>query len=308
MASYGTRIIEESSRSERSNTLLSEVTLSRALALRWALVSMLGFFVSLGVFAWLYGMLTSGSLAAVEQSITFDGSEGILDLLTLVVLMAVIILPHEFVHGLAIRWFGGTPRYGVGLAHFVLPHAYATTDHRFTRNQFIVIALAPLVALTLVGVALMTVFEWAWLIVPLAANAGGAVGDCWMVLTLLSYPAHVRVEDSTTGFRIFGREDDHPSEHLLAAGVWDVVTGIAVGFGVVTVGGLSVPWMLPALGIGSLTIGQPGTVTLLFEFTSSVNGYSYATGPGSLLVGAGLGLVYAVVRSRSRMDHETVQQ
>lgn len=307
MASYGTRTIEGSSGSERSETLLSEVILSRALALRWALVSMLGFFISLGVFAWLHGALTSGPFAA-EQVITFDGSEGLVDLLTLIMLMAVIILPHEFVHGLAIRWFGGTPRYGVGLAHFVLPYAYATTDHRFTRNQFILVALAPLVVLTILGVSLMAVFEWAWLIVPLAANAGGAVGDLWMVLTLLSFPAHVHVEDSTTGFRILGREHDQPREHSLATVVWDVVTGAAVGFGLVIVGSLLVPWMLPALGIGSLTIGQPGTITLLFEFTSSVNGYSYATGPGSLLLGAGLGLVYAFVRSRSHVNHQTVQQ
>lgn len=220
MAPYETRTIEASGGIERADTLLSEVTLSRTLALRLALVSMLGFSISLGVFAWLYDVFTDSSLAT--QVITFDGSEGLLDLLVFIVLMAAIIFPHEFVHELAIRYFGGTPRYGVGFAHFVLPYAYATTDHRFTRNQFIVVALAPLVVLTLIGGILMTVFQWAWLIVPLAANAGGAVGDLWMVLTLLSYPAHVRIEDSTTGFRIIGCEDDHrtSTRSRRSSGMW----------------------------------------------------------------------------------------
>jgi hypothetical protein len=51
-----------------------------------------------------------------------------------------------------------------------------------TRNQFIVILLTPLVVMTAVGVPLMLVFEWGWLVVPLAANAAGAnrrpVDDC----------------------------------------------------------------------------------------------------------------------------------
>lgn len=89
-----------------------------------------------------------------------------------------------------------------------------------------------------------------------------------------------------------------PHEHSLTTVVWDVVTGAAVGFGVVMVGSLLVPWVLPALGIALLTVGQPGSITLLFDFASSANGYSYATGPGSLLLGAGLGLMYAFVRSR----------
>lgn len=49
-----------------------------------------------------------------------------------VVLTTGVILPHEPVHGLAIRYYGGTPRYGVGLVHFVLPYASATTATRKT--------------------------------------------------------------------------------------------------------------------------------------------------------------------------------
>lgn len=118
--------------------------------------------------------------------------------------MALVIGLHELCHGAAIRAFGGAPRYGVGVVYAVVPYAFATTDTRFTRNQFLVAALAPLVLLTLVGVPAMVLFERPWLAVPLALNADGAVGDVWMALTLLSYPAEVSVVDSETGLELYG--------------------------------------------------------------------------------------------------------
>ena len=89
----------------------------------------------------------------------------------------MFLVPHEWLHGLAIRYYGGEAKYGVGVAHFILPYAYATTDHEFTRNQFIVVLLTPMVLMTTVGIPLILVFEWGWLIVPLAANAAGAIAD-----------------------------------------------------------------------------------------------------------------------------------
>jgi len=42
--------------------------------------------------------------------------------------------------------------------------------------------------MTAVGVPVMLIFGWGWLIVPLSANAGGAIADLWMTLTLLGCP------------------------------------------------------------------------------------------------------------------------
>lgn len=66
-----------------------------------------------------------------------------LDVLVIVVLATIFFVPHEWLHRLAIRYYGGKARYGVGIAHFILPYAYATTDHEFSRNQFIVVLLTP---------------------------------------------------------------------------------------------------------------------------------------------------------------------
>lgn len=278
-----------------ASTLLREITLSRVVALQLAFVGTLGFVLSLGVFGRVFELVTGQSLVSVNQFVSVGAVSGLLGTLVVVVLAVVIVLPHELLHGLAISYYGGKPRYGVGLAHFVLPYAYATADHRFTRNQFVVVALAPLVGLTVLGVALMAAFEWSWLIVPLAANAGGAVGDCWMVLTVLGYPAHTRIEDGTTGLRILGTRTDSSQGHWLTTALWSVAIGTAVvPIGVYLVG----PFALLALGIESLTVGWPGTVTLLFESTATPMSYSFSVGPGSFLLGAILGAVYALVRSR----------
>ena len=50
-------------------------------------------------------------------------------------------------------------KYGVGVAHFILPYAYATTDHEFTRNQFIVVLITSLIVMTAVGVPVMLICE-----------------------------------------------------------------------------------------------------------------------------------------------------
>lgn len=188
--------------------LLAKFDISRPLVLQWTVVSTIGFVISVVGFLALYFLVT-GDETAMELSLGM-GIEGVwwwnlaLSFVALVAVMALVVVPHELCHGMAIKAFGGQPRYGMGVAYFVFPYAFATTETRFTCNQFLVIALAPLVVLTLVGVPIMILFELRWLAVPLALNAGGAVGDVWMALILLSYPSEVTVLDSTTGLEVYG--------------------------------------------------------------------------------------------------------
>jgi len=210
----------------------------------------MGFAVAWGLLAALYQGVT-GSAATYGLAGRIAWWTEPTDLLLLLVLATAIIAPHEWSHGVGIRRYGGEPRYGVGLACFVLP--YATTDHRFTHDQFVVVLLLPLVAMTLVGVPAL---EWGWLIVPLAANAGGAVGDLWTTLTLLGYPPHVAVEDHRSGFRILGRPADRPRAVSATAAVWDALAGAAVASVglLLALGGL---FVLDALGAGSFALGWP---------------------------------------------------
>ncbi|MFN8565787.1 MAG: DUF3267 domain-containing protein, partial [Anaerolineae bacterium] len=72
----------------------------------------------------------------------------------------VIVLPlHELLHGVTIAFFGQRVRYGAKLSKGVL---YATSDNAlFRRNEYLAVALAPLVGITLLVMVLMAfVPQW----------------------------------------------------------------------------------------------------------------------------------------------------
>jgi hypothetical protein len=127
--------------------------------------------------------------------------------LALAVLLVLIILLHEGAHGLAIVWVGHKPRFGAKLSKMVV---YATTDAGlFRRNEFALVALAPLVGLTLLGMLLVVfVPDWARYTISLGVilNAGCAIGDLWMLLVVLRYPASAIVRDEEDGIRIYTPE------------------------------------------------------------------------------------------------------
>jgi hypothetical protein len=115
-------------------------------------------------------------------------------------LVLVMIPLHEGAHGLAIVAVGHQPRFGAKLSKMVV---YATTDTGlFRRGEFLAVALAPLVALTLLGMFLVWVIpDWYGYYVSLAVvlNAGSAIG------VVLRYPPSALVRDEEDGIRVFTR-------------------------------------------------------------------------------------------------------
>ncbi|MDX1994877.1 MAG: DUF3267 domain-containing protein [bacterium] len=125
----------------------------------------------------------------------------------------LLVLPlHELVHGLAIAWTGHRPRYGAKYLEgsIKLPYVlYATADGAlFRRYEFIVIALAPAIVLTLVGMGLVWVTLdslASYIAVAVVLNGAGAIGDFWMTAVVLRYPKDALVRDEEDGIRIFTR-------------------------------------------------------------------------------------------------------
>jgi hypothetical protein len=124
---------------------------------------------------------------------------------TWIVLVFVIVIPlHEWLHGQAIHWTGHRPRYGMMLSKGAF---YATADHAFfRRDEYVVIALAPLVGITLLG-AIVTVFlpdsAAYYTGLAVALNAGSAIGDLWMTVVVLRYPASALVKDEADSLRVY---------------------------------------------------------------------------------------------------------
>ena len=118
-------------------------------------------------------------------------------------LLVVLILPlHELVHGVVIARYGHKPRYGVKL--FVL---FATSDGAlFRRNEFVRIALAPLVVISIVGSVIMLFLPFGlgyWIALAITLNAAGAIGDLWMTAVALRYDSSALVRDEADSMRIF---------------------------------------------------------------------------------------------------------
>lgn len=126
--------------------------------------------------------------------------------LGLLAVLALMLPLHELCHGLAIRWAGHRPRYGVLLRKGAF---YATADGAlFRRDVFICIALAPLALLTPAGMALVwllpdSIGYYAALAVIL--NAGASIGDLWMAAAARRYPPDALVRDEMDSIRIYAR-------------------------------------------------------------------------------------------------------
>jgi hypothetical protein len=154
-------------------------------------------------FGWFYLSLFAAIRPGESAfSLEISGLDGLFLLggLMLLVLVGVILL-HELVHGLCIWWYTGSRfQFGVGIGY-----AYAAAPGWYIpRWQHIVIALAPLLLISLLGLALLPVLPTAvipYLFVALLINAVGSVGDLMMVGWLLLKPAHALVQD--TGPAIF---------------------------------------------------------------------------------------------------------
>ena len=130
---------------------------------------------------------------------------GILQMGAAFIAIVLTIVLHELAHGLALRAYGARPKYGVMWNEMMF---YATAaGHAFRRNAYIVIALAPLVGLSLAGMALLMLPlpGWvAWIVVFCAAlNVGSAIGDMWLVRVVLGYPPTAYVVDEKDGLRVF---------------------------------------------------------------------------------------------------------
>jgi hypothetical protein len=112
---------------------------------------------------------------------------------------------HELTHGLAMRMFGASPKYGFIWKWLVL---YATTPgYAYHRNSLVVISLVPLVCLSILAVLGMWLLQGTLWVALLglcgALNASGAVGDMWITMIVLRYANIAYVIHERDGIQVF---------------------------------------------------------------------------------------------------------
>lgn len=126
----------------------------------------------------------------------------------LTVLLCTFVL-HEAIHGFFFRVFGGKPKFGIkvlgGWRNFLWGLVlYATADALYTRSQYVVIGLSPLVLISVLAVAASLYGPLqAYALLAGLANALGAVGDIYMTAKLAKFPPGVMVRDTPEGYEIY---------------------------------------------------------------------------------------------------------
>ncbi|MDI3339044.1 MAG: DUF3267 domain-containing protein [Sphaerobacter sp.] len=121
----------------------------------------------------------------------------------LLLLFVVVPLLHEAVHGLLAWLLGARPSFGIGAGF-----AYTTFRAPVGRRAYAAICLAPLVVLSVAGVAVMVAWPQGAMatLVVLVGNASGAVGDLWMAWRLRTVPPDARLYDLADGFAVLAPE------------------------------------------------------------------------------------------------------
>ncbi|WP_226005752.1 DUF3267 domain-containing protein [Natrinema salinisoli] len=284
---------------------LATFRLTRSVALQWLVVSAVGFFGFVYCFghvlAWLRGVPLEPIVIAPSSPPTVL-SWGAVSL----GLLVCVVVPHELLHGVFMARYGESPTYGIGISYFVLPYAYAeTSGASYTRNQLLVALLAPFVVITAVGLAAMVVAPTSLLLVPLAANAAGSIGDLWMAAVLCQYPADVRVGDppgGVRGFGLYGSGDRPVSRRPGMALLSRFVTGSVGTLAAVAAYALLAVFLSLAFGSGDVVLGDPDRGWLLFRHDRQPGGSALLEiGDGALLVLATLGgLVWTLVTTVRR--------
>jgi hypothetical protein len=152
-------------------------------------------------------LLSLRSLLGFEtgDGVSFRFSISILILVSLLIATVLMIVLHEAVHGLAFWLFTGKrPTFG-----FKGLYAYAASPKGvyLPRKQYFVVALAPLISLSLLGlilIPLLPLIALPTLVFFLIGNAAGAIGDVWVVGWLLREPAEILLQDRGDAVTCYG--------------------------------------------------------------------------------------------------------
>jgi hypothetical protein len=119
--------------------------------------------------------------------------------------LVITFVLHELMHGLVMHMFGAKPKYGIiwkGMMFYATSPGYA-----FHRNNYVVIALAPFVCISILVILGMWLLQGTLWVVLLGLcgtiNASGAIGDMWMTMIVLRHATTAQVIDERDGIRVF---------------------------------------------------------------------------------------------------------
>ena len=184
-----------------SSSLVYSVNLLKNRRVFWLLQipATLGFFI----FGFLFLLWTFWIRPGLLHTLTAGLVVTLPDFFYLLVGFVVSIALHELVHGVFFWIYSRSrPKFAlrVGYAYAAAPGWF------FPRKQYLVIALAPFVLLTILGMGLIAVAPigaLAAILFGMVANASGAVGDIWIAIKVIRERRKIVIEDVGDGMNFY---------------------------------------------------------------------------------------------------------
>lgn len=157
------------------------------------------------LFMFLFGAIASkiqGNLMVDEISLN------ILRLMMGVLILFLILIIHELIHGLFFKLFNRKGKVKFGLKKGM---AYATSlGSYYSKGCFVGVSLAPfvLISLLLFILLLLNALSPLEFVVLASVHAGGCVGDFYWVLLTLCSPKNSFIEDTEKGINFYQEISD----------------------------------------------------------------------------------------------------
>lgn len=148
-----------------------------------------------------------GESALFFQDRIFDnfGFYGILVSVTMVtLLLLIIVVIHELIHGLFFKLFAPNSRVKFG---FKSGMAYASSPGSiFSRGEFIIILLAPFVIITLIGITLMVFYPHGSYKYILILHTAACAGDFYFAFIIFANKHLTYCEDTEVGITLYSED------------------------------------------------------------------------------------------------------
>ncbi len=175
---------------------------NRRLLLWLNLASLPGLVIAGLAFAGIASLIRPGLGDGLSFSVSSSSTASLSFVVALLALLSmpfVVVVLHEAVHGFAFWVYtGARPEFG-----FKGWYAYAAAPGWYLgRNQYLVVALAPVVGISVVGLVLVAVLPVPLAVVALIGavlNVASATGDLYLCARIIASPASTVIEDRNDG-------------------------------------------------------------------------------------------------------------
>ena len=127
----------------------------------------------------------------------------LIDVVLICVVLAIALVAHEGLHGVAISTYGGKPRFAWAFALRVVPYLYCTAPgQRFSRARYAIVALAPTVFISLALLVGLRTSAGGLFVIPFGIHLGVCMTDWAVAFRALREPQGSLIEDIAGGILI----------------------------------------------------------------------------------------------------------